>query len=165
MEVWKDRAMTAMTTASDEALVLQVVKHYFPRWEKEAALRGQDNGRGSEDVDEGSSNYDASTIRDSRGNRKGAQKGERNTCVRTKAVFYGYYAKVKQCRVSLHKDAWDQATRQVAIERYKKELKGGEDGESTSASESADPVEEEIVSGKEKNFLVDMFSDIEKICV
>ena len=105
---------TDMVNVSDEALVMQVVRYYFPRWDK------------GEVVVEEKEIEDSSEI----GSRHsgGAEKGERLTCSRTSSAFYDYCRKVKAARESLFRTKWDEPLQGVALERHKEEMEDEEKG-------------------------------------
>jgi len=83
---------TDMVNTTDEALVMQVAKYYFPRWDKGEEMVEDD---GSEEGTVGSKHSG------------GAEKGERLTCSRTARTFYDYCRKVNAARQSPFKDMWD----------------------------------------------------------
>ena len=66
---WITNKFTDVVNVTDEALVMQVVRYYFPRWDK---------GEVSVDEDESEESTEAGSKRSG-----GAEKGERLTCSRT----------------------------------------------------------------------------------
>ena len=97
---------TDLVNISDEALVMQVVKFYFPRWD-----------RGEEEVEDDESE-EGSTIGSKHSG--GAEKGERLTCSRTASAFYGYCRKVKAARESSFKTKWNEKLQGEVIKQHKK---------------------------------------------
>ena len=73
-----------MVNPTDEALIMQVVSYYFPRW---------DDGIDEEDL-------------------AGAKKGEKNTCARTMKLYYNYMKKFKETRSSEFAGRWDKKLRE-----------------------------------------------------
>ena len=98
---------TAMVNVSDEALVMQVVKYYFPCWDKGEEVVEEN---GSEESSEIGSRHSG-----------GAEKGERFTCSRTLSVFYDFCRKVKAARESWFKTNWDERLHGEAIKWHKEE--------------------------------------------
>jgi hypothetical protein len=103
---------TDMVNVSDEALVMQVVKYYFPRWDKGEEVVEEN---GSEESSEIGSRHSG-----------GAEKGERLTCSRTSSAFYDYCRKVKDARESPFRTKWDEKLQGVAIRRHKEEMEDEE---------------------------------------
>jgi hypothetical protein len=71
---WRRDMFSVAVNISDEALVLQVVKYYFPRWDSGEEIGEEDD---SEESKRGGSKQSG-----------GEAKGERVTCSRTAATFY-----------------------------------------------------------------------------
>lgn len=102
-----------MVNITDEALVMQVAKFYFPRWDKgEEVLEGE----GSEE----SNDADSTCIGSKHGG--GAKKGETSTCSRTTRVFYDYCRKVITARESSFCAMWDERLKGEAIRQDKAEM-------------------------------------------
>ena len=108
-----------MVNVTDEALVMQVVTCYFPRW-----------SLGIEDMEED----DGSTIGGGVGKRGGAVKGEKNTGTRTIHIYNNYVGRAKETRASRFADLWDkklkeEADAQHVLESMEKERIVGQDQE------------------------------------
>jgi hypothetical protein len=113
---------TDMVNPTDEALVMQVVRFYFPRWDKGEEVVEED---GSEESSELSSKHSG-----------GAEKGEKLTCSRTASAFYDYCRKVQTARESSFRAKWDEKLRGEAIKRHKEELEEEERIENESGKEN-----------------------------
>ena len=102
-KLWRTRCFSKMVNTTDEALVMQVVTCYFPRW----AL-----GKDVEDDDD-------ETHGGGVGKRSGgAQKGEKNTGSRTIHIFANYNKKFKEARNSKFSDEWDKKLQKEAINQH-----------------------------------------------
>ena len=99
---------TDMVNMTDEALVLQVVRYYFPRWDK-----GEEIG----DEDESGVSKDTSSKQSG-----GAAKGETLTCSKTAEKFYNYVNMVRETRGSTFKVMWDERLRGEAVKRHSEEM-------------------------------------------
>ena len=122
-----------MVSESDEALVMQVVKFYFPRWDK-----GEDmvEEEGSEDGTEASSKHSG-----------GAKMGERLTCSRTTSSFYEYIRKFKATRNSPYKEKWDERLQAETIRDHREK----QDDEETRQREENDNAEKVAFDGDVMN--------------
>ena len=102
-----------MVNVTDEALVMQVVTFYFPRWAAGKEM-GEDDGE---------------TLGGGEGKQIGGpQKGETNTATRTIQTFARYCGTFKEARNSRFAAAWDmklkeEAIKQNALEEIEKERK------------------------------------------
>jgi hypothetical protein len=106
-KIWRTKSFSKMVNPTDEALVMQVVNCYFPRW----AL-------GIETVDD-----DGETIVGGTGKRSGgAVKGEKNTGSRTIEIFSEYVAKFKSARQSEFAELWDRKLQEQAINHHVLEI-------------------------------------------
>ena len=103
---------TDMVNVTDEAFVMQVVRYYFPCWDKGEEVVEED---GSEESSKVGSNHSG-----------GAEKGEILTCSRTASAFYDYCRKVKAARESSFRTKWDERLQGVAIKRHKEEMEDEE---------------------------------------
>ena len=99
---------TDMVNVTDEALVMQVVKFYFPRWDKGEDVLEEEGSQDSNDV----------------GSKQscGAEKGERLTCSRTARTFYDYCRKVKAARDSDFTVLWDTKLQSEAIQKDREDM-------------------------------------------
>jgi hypothetical protein len=94
-----------MVNTTDEALVMQVVTCYFPRW----AL--------GEEVDDDDETHGGGV-----GKRSGgAKKGEKNTGSRTIHIFAKYNKKFKEARNSKFSGKWDEKLQNEAINQHELE--------------------------------------------
>jgi hypothetical protein len=110
---WRADLFSEMVNETDEALVMQVVRYYFPRWDKGEKVAGEDGSEESNDAE--------STDVGSK-HSGGAEKGERLTCTRTAMAFYDYVRKVKTARASPYRAMWDKKLQIEAIRRDKEDL-------------------------------------------
>jgi hypothetical protein len=104
-----------LVDASDEALVLQIVQHFFPRWNDElnnAALGV--TGLEDEQVDAWEDDGSTSTGRPSLLAR-GAQRGQVKTLSKTRADFMSWHSKVLLARASPYCEEWDEWLRTRAL--------------------------------------------------
>ena len=99
---------TDVVNITDEALVMQVVKFYFPRWDK------------GEDVLDEEGSGDSNDVSSKQGG--GAEKGEKLTCARTASTFYEYCGKVKAARASSFKEMWDTKLQGAAIKKDREDM-------------------------------------------
>jgi hypothetical protein len=99
---------TDLVNITVEALVMQIVKFYFPRWDKGEGLGEEEKSEDSSDIGSKRSG--------------GAEKGERLTCTRTAIDFYDYCEKIKNARESSFKAKWDERLQGEVMERHKKEM-------------------------------------------
>ena len=81
-----------MVNPTDEALIMQVVTCYFPRWDSGQEMDEEDSA--------------------------GAKKGEKNTGARTMKIYYNYMAKFKDARKSRFVGLWDKKLREEAINQH-----------------------------------------------
>jgi hypothetical protein len=101
-KLWGTRCFSKLVNITDEALVMQVVTNYFPRWTL-----------GIETLDE-----EGETIVVGAGKRiGGAVKGEKNTGSRTMEVYSNYAAKFKKTRNTEYTELWDKKLREAAIKQ------------------------------------------------
>jgi hypothetical protein len=121
---------TDLVNITDEALVMQIVKLYFPRWDKGEDLGDEDD---SEETNEMGSKHSG-----------GAAKGERLTCARTAKIFYVYCKKIKTVRESSFKTMWDERLKAEAIIQHQREM----DEERRKKEESRKEDIEEDISGE-----------------
>ena len=96
-----------MVNESDEALVMQVVKFYFPRWDKGEEMVEEE---GSEEGTEAGSKHSG-----------GAERGERLTCSRTTSSLYEYIRKFRAARNSPYKDKWDERLQVETIRDHREQ--------------------------------------------
>lgn len=90
--IWSTKGFSKMVDATDEALVLQIVQHFFPRWKDEVEKAtlgecGDEGGDRDELVDEYEDDTSASTGRQSLSAR-GAQRGQVMTLSKTTKDFF-----------------------------------------------------------------------------
>ena len=104
---WRKGCYSSMVNISDEALVMQVVMYYFPRWKNQQIVE-EDDGECSE----------------IRGGKRicGPKRGERNTGSTTVKTFYEYLKKFKNTRDSEYKGVWDKKLQDVANAQHRLEL-------------------------------------------
>jgi hypothetical protein len=109
-----------MVSESDEALVMQVVKFYFPRWDK-----GEDvvEDEGSEEGTEAGSKHSG-----------GAERGERLTCSRTTSSLYEYIRRFRAARNSPYSQKWDERLQAETIRDHREK----QDDEETRQREEND---------------------------
>jgi hypothetical protein len=106
-KLWRTRNYSKMVNVTDEALVMQVVTYYFPRWTL-----------GIETLEE-----DGETVVSGVGKRGGgAVKGERNTGAKTVQIFSEYVAKFKKTRQSKFAELWDKKLQDAALKQHVLEL-------------------------------------------
>ena len=96
---------TDMVNVTDEALVMQVVQNYSPRWDK------------GEEIGEEDRSDESSEIGSKRSS--GQEKWEILTCAKTASSFYDYCRKVKAARESLFRTKWDEKLQGEAIKQHK----------------------------------------------
>ncbi len=85
---------TDMVNVTDEALVMQVVQNYLPRWDKGEEIGDKDRSKESSEIGSKRSS--------------GQEKGEILTCAKTASSFYEYCRKVKAVRESSFSAKWDE---------------------------------------------------------
>ena len=128
---------TDMVNVTDEALVMQIVRLYFPRWDK-----GEDTG----DEIDSEKTHESSSKRSG-----GAEKGQRLTCSRTARTFYDYCRKVNETRESTFKVMWDERLKCEAIKQHQAEM----DEENRSREENGS---DNIVDGTSSVFDADVMN-------
>jgi hypothetical protein len=116
LDDWTKKNFSSTVNISDEALVLLIIKHYVPKWEKLVAQESGHRVLGSSGSSAGGEEDGKSE--DGRSRRAGgAVKGDINTCVKQKACYYEYCNKVHQARSSQYSEKWDARLKEEAIRR------------------------------------------------
>jgi hypothetical protein len=103
---------TDMVNVTDEALVMQVVRNYFPRWDKGEEIGDEDKSEESSEIGSKRSS--------------GQEKGEILTCAKTASSFYEYCRKVKAARESSFSAKWDEKLQREAIKEHREEMEDEE---------------------------------------
>jgi hypothetical protein len=105
--------------ATDEALVMQSVQHYFPRWKDEGAQAAlgvcvEEEGEREDGLDEDEDESSTSTGRQS-SIARGAKRGKVKTLCKTTVNFFSWHQKVLQARASPYCEEWDECMRIKAL--------------------------------------------------
>ena len=103
---------TDMVNVTDEALVMPVVRNYFPRCDKVEEIGAEDKREQSSEIGSKRSS--------------GQEKGEILTCAKRASSFYDYCRKVKAARESLFRIKWDETLQGEAIKHHKEEMEDEE---------------------------------------
>ena len=152
MDDWTKKSFSSVVNITDEALVMQIVKHYVPKWCKAGAEEMSSEGSSVAGDSGGKSE-------DGRQKRGGAVKGDTMTCVKQKACFYEYCIKVKQARSSPNSAKWDLRLKEEAIKRMmeqEEKAKAHLSDESDACSENQDG---KLQENSNNMFVHGMFDD------
>lgn len=109
-----------MVDATDEALVLQIVQYYFPRWKEEVVMAGlglcmeEQDGEKDDNMIEEEDESSTSTGKPSSVAR-GAKRGKVKTLCKTTKDFFSWHQKVLKARASPYCEKWDEWLRTKAL--------------------------------------------------
>jgi hypothetical protein len=152
LDDWTKKKFSSAVNITDEALIMQVVKHYVPKWDKLVSAEGENSSfAGGE---EGGRSEDGKNKR-----AGGAVKGDINTCVKQKACYYEYCIKVQQARSSKFSEKWDVRLKEEALKRMMEQEEKTKAQLSTNVDEQS--VEDDNVSSNESTsiFIHGMYDD------